>query len=155
MAIHLFIAALGLTSPLMAAALYDIGPNAPPYPYEAEGKTSPQYSDAQAEAIYWITLLDQLQFGPSWEEAGPLLKDIVSRDQWVAAMDAMRRPLGVQTARKVDGHRVLAVLPFGTKGYFMEITYSTSFRYMMSSREIITLMWDERERWRVISYRIG
>lgn len=53
------------------------------------------YTAANAQAIYWLNLVDQAQYGASWLEAGSLLKDLVTQEQWAGAMGATRGDDGV------------------------------------------------------------
>jgi len=129
----------------------------PPNPQETEGgKRAPTFSDANAQAIYWINLIDQQQYSSSWLAAGGLLRDVITQDQWAAAMQAVRRPLGTVSSRKVSSHQTAKNLPYGTKGNFMIIKYETNYSRKPNSIETITLMTEGRlGQWKVISYQIG
>ncbi|NGX54130.1 MAG: hypothetical protein K1000chlam4_00855 [Chlamydiae bacterium] len=136
-------------SPLLA----DISPNRPPQSNDTTGGSlSPVYSEANSTAISWLTLLDQGQYSATWSQGGSLLKDIVPQNQWVAAMQAIRKPLGNATTRKVSGSQATETLPGGTKGSFMIINYQTSFSNKPFVTEKITMMAWTHERWQVISY---
>ncbi len=148
----IFTSFLFLFSPLFA----DMNAAYPPNPFDAEGKTSPAFSQANAQAIYWINLIDQQQFGASWLEAGSLVKDVTTQKQWAAAMAETRSSLGPVTSRKVATHRIIDVLPGGTLGNFMIITYETNYSRQPNMVETVTLMSEGRlGQWKVISYNIS
>lgn len=145
-----------LTSPLLA----DSDASLPPNPNEAEpnaiqgGKLSPAFTEANSQAVSWLALVDQGQYGSSWLDAGPIFKDVITRDQWVAAMRVTRQPLGQQRTRKVDSHSTTNSLGYGTRGNFMTITYRSSFSAQGSRIEKVTLMTIQHNQWRVIGYSI-
>lgn len=112
------------------------------------------FSESRANCVAWLTLLDQTLYQAAWDEGGALLKDIISRREWIAAMNAIRKPMGYNSSRKVSSQRVLDVLPFGTKGYFMQINFTSSFWGKGSATENCILMYDRFSNWRVISYGV-
>ena len=149
----LLLAILFLTPPLLA----DTSAAFPPNPHETQGgKRAPTFSKANAQAIYWINLIDQHQFGPSWLEASSLVQDITTRQQWAAAMKETRLNLGVVSSRKVSSHQTATTLPGGTKGNFMIIKYETNYSRKPNMVETITLMTQgQLSQWKVVSYKIG
>jgi len=149
----LLVILLFLSTPLFA----DTSAAYPPNPYETKGgKRAPTFSEANAQAIYWINLIDQHQFAASWLEASGLVKDITTRKQWAAAMKETRSELGTVNARKVSSHQTAKELPGGTKGNFMIIKYETSYSRKPNMVETITLMTEGRlGLWKVVSYKIG
>ncbi len=131
----------------------DIAPF-PPYHEDDSGGVSPMFSESRANSLAWLTLMDQGVYGATWDEAGSLLKDVIVRRQWVSAMTDLRRPLGYSSMRKITKQRTLDGLPYGTKGYFMEIIYSTTFWGKGGATERVIMMYDAYSNWRVISYSI-
>lgn len=128
---------------------------APPNPNETRGGvTNPLFAAASAEASHWMTLIDQGQFASSWLDAAPLFKDIITREQWVAAMVATRRPLGNVRARQVGRSEASQSLPGGTQGAFMIIRYNTDFANRSGLEETVTLMMIRNDQWRVVSYSV-
>ncbi len=148
-----FLAFLFLSSPLLA----DSSPAYPPNPFDNQGgKTSPAFSAANAQAIYWINLIDQHQYGASWGEASGLVKDVTTREQWAAGMKAIRTGLGVVTSRKVTAHQAVTGLEYGTKGNFMIIKYATNYQRKQNMTETIVLMTEGKlGLWKVVSYKIS
>lgn len=147
-----FLIALLFAIPLFG----DSNASYPPNIYETEGgQKAPVTSEANAEAVSWLTLLDQGQYGSAWLDAGSLMKDIVTQEQWEAAMQALRQPLGNVTARKTGTSQTTQSLPGGTRGNFVVINYETSFSFKPTATEKVTLMTNALNQWRVISYDIN
>ncbi len=118
------------------------------------GKTSPAFSQANEQAIYWVALIDQGQWASSWLATGGLIKDLISQEQWAAAMQATRARLGSVRSRKVSNFQTTQVLKNGTKGTFMIISYQTNFSKLPGAIETFVLMTEgPLAEWRVISYR--
>lgn len=146
------ICTLSLTTPLLA----DVSGSYPPNPYDNEGgQRAPAFSEANSWAIHFINLIDQYQYSSAWLEAGGLMRDVITQDQWTAAMDAIRTPLGPNLARKVSSHQSADILPYGTHGNFMIIQYDASFANLPSTTETITLYTEgPLAIWKVISYNL-
>lgn len=149
----LFLSLFFLFSPLLA----DSTPAFPPNPFETEGgRRAPAFSEANAQAIYWINLIDQFQFGATWLEASGLVRDVTTQEQWAAAMQQTRQGLGPVTSRRVASHTTVEVLPNGTRGNFMIIHYDTNYSQRPNMVETITLMTEGMlSQWKVVAYRIA
>lgn len=139
-----------LLSPLRA----DIHAGYSPNPQDLSGPGSPVFTKTNQEGVSWLTLMDQLQYGATWDEGGALLKDVITRPQWIAAMKAIRRPLGYVSARKLVNQELLKGLPNGTKGEFVKMRFQTSFQAKSSATETLLLMPNVRGDWLVISYEV-
>ncbi len=50
-------------------------------------------------AAHWLTLVDAGDYPASWDEAAPLFKNAVSKDQWLKMLRATRTPLGKVISR--------------------------------------------------------
>ncbi|MFN0065550.1 MAG: DUF4019 domain-containing protein [Chlamydiales bacterium] len=114
------------------------------------------FTAANAQATYWLGLIDQQAYPTSWVQAGGLLQDIISRDIWAAAMKEMRQELGNKLSRKVSSHQSLSQLTHGTRGTFIQIKYNSSYSNRANVQEQIILMTSGKSgQWKVISYSIG
>jgi|GEM_PF-3610298 len=121
-----------------------------------DNSTSPDFTAARSQAVYWLGLLDQGAYPSSWSQASGLLQDILSQNIWTAAMKAVRGNYGNSTSRKVTSHRLMNKLPHGTQGKFMEITFESSFSSKGKVQETVTLMAiGERGQWKVATYSLG
>jgi len=122
----------------------------------AGGFSSPNVSQANAQAIYWINLIDQHQYWASWLAAGGLLQDVVTQKQWNAAMSTLRTPLGPVTSRKLVYSQATRELRHGTLGNFMVLQFNTNYVRMTNAVETVVLTTEgPLALWRVISYNIA
>ena len=126
----------------------------PPPPGASSSKLTPVVTEAMDEAIHWLNLLDQFQFDASWSDAGSLFQDVITQEQWVAAMRTIRRPLGYVKTRKISDTRAANHLPYGTRGNFVILTYDTGFSRRAAGQERVTLMSESYGQWRVVSYSL-
>ncbi|MBS0624345.1 MAG: DUF4019 domain-containing protein [Verrucomicrobia bacterium] len=111
--------------------------------------------NANQQVMYWLSLNDQKQYRASWLGASSFLQDVISQDQWAAAMDSVRSGLGPAKSRQMISQKKVTQLPHGTRGHFVEISYQTQFAKGGNMTEIITLMLENRsEDWKVVSYKI-
>lgn len=150
--------ALILASILMVAPLLaDSSAAYPPNPYEfAGGMRAPTFSEANAAAIHFLSIVDNQVYAGAWLEAGGLMHDVVPQPVWTAGMRVVRQGLGNVRTRKVASHRSVQALPGGTQGEFMIITYQTQFAQKPNSIETVVLMMHPPlGLWKVISYSIG
>lgn len=140
------------TSPLLA----DSSASLPPNPYDTSGgMVAPAFSQANAQAIYWVNLLDQQQYGATWLEAGGLLRDIITQNQWAAGMQSIRQSLGPVMSRRVVSHSTTKQLPYGTKGNFIILKYDTQYQSFPRAIETVILMTEgPLVQWKVIHYSI-
>lgn len=150
---HFFYMLISLTL-LAFSAFADSNASYPPHPEDSDSPTSPVSSITAQVALEWITLLDQMRYDISWSEAGSMLKDSIARNQWMAAMDVTRRPLGYVSSRKVRSQTTRKILNYGTVGMFMIIKYDSSFLGRSSAVETCTLMREKDNSWRVVSYDV-
>jgi len=52
-------------------------------------------------ANHWLSLVDEGDYAISWNEAAPIFKVAVSKDQWVNMLQGSRSPLGRVISRGV------------------------------------------------------
>ncbi len=78
----------------------------------------------------------------------------MTRSQWEAALDKVRRPLGKVLSRKLRGAKFLTEVPNAPAGEYVVIQFDTSFEHMPSATETVTPMKDKDGVWRVSGYYI-
>lgn len=114
----------------------------------AEEQTEPALKAAKA----WLALVDEGEYGKSWEEAAPFFKQAVSRAQWESAVRAVREPLGKLESREMLGARFTTTLPGAPDGEYVVIQFKTRFARKAEAVETVTPMKDEKGAWRVSGY---
>ncbi len=109
---------------------------------------------AEDEALAWLKIVDEGRFGQSWEEAAPVFKEAITKDQWLQALGAARSPLGTCLSRKRSARRLVESLPGAPKGPYVVIQFASAFQEKADAVETITPAWGADGRWRVAGYYI-
>lgn len=102
----------------------------------------------------WLATVDAGKYAESWDEAAALFKGAVSRTDWVAALDQVRKPLGKIVSRKLRGSKFTTDIPGAPPGEYVIIQYDTTFANAAGKTETITPMKDKDGVWRVSGYYI-
>jgi predicted SnoaL-like aldol condensation-catalyzing enzyme len=109
---------------------------------------------ATASAQKWLTLIDEGKYSESWDEAAGFFRKAVQKNQWLASMEAFRKPLGALISRKLKSKKYTTSLPGAPDGKYVVIQYETSFEHKKSAIETVTPMLDKDGKWRVSGYYI-
>lgn len=120
---------------------------------------SPNASDAEtAEAVTaaqnWLALIDEGEYGESWEEAAVYFKNALSKEKWEQMLTAVRGPLGQLISRDLKSKTYKKSLPGAPDGEYVIIQFKTSFENKNSAVETITPILDDDNEWRVSGYYI-
>jgi hypothetical protein len=118
-------------------------------PASSEAKTA-----GETAARAWLALVDAGKYGESWDAAAAVFRSALSRDQWIQALDKVRRPLGKVVSRKLRGAQYATELPNAPKGEYVVIQYDTAFENKTGAVETITPTKDKDGSWRVSGYFI-
>jgi len=137
--------------PIAAAIVLSLPPAAvraaDPGPSEAQ-------KAAEASARSWLALVDAGKYGESWDEAAAPFRSALSREQWIQALEKVRRPLGKALSRKLRAAHEATEIPNAPRGEYVVIQYDTDFADRSGAVETITPMKDPDGRWRVSGYYI-
>ena len=109
---------------------------------------------AEAAARSWLALVDAGEYGESWDSAAAVFKGALSRAQWEAALEKVRRPLGRVLSRKIRGAKFMTDLPGAPKGEYVVIQFDTSFESAPGKTETVTPSKESDGSWRVAGYYI-
>ena len=109
---------------------------------------------AQAAAESWLALVDQGNYGESWDAAATYLKNAVAREDFVKSMNAARKPLGSLKSREIKSKEYRSSLPGAPDGQYVVIQFKTSLGNKKSAVETVTPMLDKDGKWRVSGYYI-
>jgi hypothetical protein len=113
----------------------------------------PEKAAAEA-ANHWLSLVDAGNYTASWEEAAPLFKGVVSKDQWARMLQATRAPLGKTASRTLKSAAYKTSLPGAPDGHYVVIQYQSSFEHKRSAIETVTPSLGDDGQWRVSGYFI-
>lgn len=109
---------------------------------------------ATESAQHWLEMVDSGNYAASWDQAAPVFKNAVSKEQWARAMQNTRVPLGKVLSRTVKSAVYTTSLPGVPDGHYVVIQFESSFEYKKSAIETVTLSQGEDGQWQVSGYFI-
>jgi Protein of unknown function (DUF4019) len=109
---------------------------------------------AQQAAESWLELVDSAKYDESWDEAASTFKAAVSKEDWKAAIQAARNPLGKKKTRKLKEANYTKSIEGAPEGEYVVIQYESSFEKQDQITESVTPMLDKDGKWRVSGYFI-
>lgn len=109
---------------------------------------------AQAAAENFLATVDSGNYADSWNATSTAFKSALSKNQWAAALDKVRKPLGSLQSRKLISANYTHQLPGAPDGDYVVVQYNTSFQNKKNAVETVTPMLDKDGQWRVSGYYI-
>ncbi len=103
-------------------------------------------------ATQWLDLIDRQQYLRAWETAAERLNVITDRREFIKSLSDTRKPLGAVKSRKMLGEKYTRSIPDAPDGQYVVIEYATSFEHKSPAAEVVTLMLNGDNRWRVLGY---
>lgn len=110
--------------------------------------------DAKSASLEWLELVDDGDYGDSWDEAAELFRGAVGRDQWERQVGGVRGPLGDVESREVISATPRTSLPGAPDGDYVVIQYRTRFENKADAVETVTPMRDPDGTYRVSGYYV-
>ncbi len=109
-------------------------------------------ANAQAGDAF-LKLIDGRAYGESWDEASEFLRRSISRDGWVARMQAMREPLGAAAVRILRDSDLRHDPSGAPAGDYLLLTYETTFTGGgIAKTETVPMILGADGRWRAVGY---
>ncbi len=96
----------------------------------------------------WLALMDAGNYAKSWETAAPFFHRSVTREEWIAKLEKIRRPLGNILHRKL-----VSVTP-SAAGMQRVAVYISAFEGLPSATEALTFTKQPNGEWLPIGYLI-
>lgn len=116
-------------------------------------------SAAVAAMEQWLSGIDSGNYAASWKDASKLFQQALTEGQWVAALDAVRKPLGALRKRELAYalHQTEIPGPAGgpLKGKFVIAQFHSSFENLQSAVETVTFEREGDGTWRASGYFIA
>ncbi len=106
---------------------------------------------AIASAKQWLALVDAGNYADSWEQAAPMFKNAVSKEEWAKALQASRAPLGKLRAREEKSVSYKTSLPGAPDGQYVVMQFNSSFEHKKSAVETVTTQLNGGQ-WQVVGY---
>ncbi len=109
---------------------------------------------AEAAATPWLEIVDEGDYGGSWNQASKLFKSAVTLQKWTDQLTAVRSPLGKLLSREVKSTEYTTTMPGAPDGEYVIIQYNTSFENKRRAIETVTPMKEKDGSWKVSGYFI-
>ena len=105
-------------------------------------------------AEIWLKLVDNGEYGKSWDEASNLFQEAIPKANWEQTIKGVRSPLGKVKSRKLLSAKYATALPGAPDGEYVVIQFNTVFENKANSVETITPMKSPEDKWKVSGYFI-
>jgi serine/threonine protein kinase len=102
----------------------------------------------------WLNLMDNGDYGQSWETAADSFHDAVTKADWVAKSKEIRQPLGKILSRKLSSAEQTSTLPGMPNGSYFVAKFDTAFANLKPATETVSFALAEDGRWKAIGYLI-
>jgi hypothetical protein len=109
---------------------------------------------AQASAEAWLSLIDSQSYAASWNAAASLFRNAVTQEQWQAAAQTARAPLGRLKLRTLKSATSTTTLPGAPDGEYVVFQFNTSFDQKSAAVETVTTIREKDGTWHVGGYFI-
>jgi hypothetical protein len=86
----------------------------------------------------WLELIDAADYSASYDEASATFRESLTKNQWIAALENARTPLGTLNSREIATASALTVLPDGTRGDFLLAQFNSVFEKLPAATETVT-----------------
>jgi len=120
----------------------------------ARAQQAEKVTDAEAAALAWLALTDAGDYSRSWDQAASIFQSSISKQNWMGALQNVRKPLGNLVSRKVKSAQYAASLPGAPDGEYVVIQYETQFENKTSALETVTPRLEKDGSWKVSGYYI-
>ena len=102
----------------------------------------------------WLEQVDGEHYGESWDEAAEFFRGAVTRDNWIQAMQTIRKPLGKNLSRELISSTYRTSLPGAPEGEYVVVQFKSSFENNDSVIETITPALGKDGKWHTSGYFI-
>jgi Protein of unknown function (DUF4019) len=109
---------------------------------------------AQASVETWLSLIDGQNYAASWDSAATLFRSAVTQEQWTAAAQTARAPLGQIKTRALKAATATKTLPGVPDGEYVVFQFDTSFAQKAAAVETVTAVREKDGTWHVGGYFI-
>jgi hypothetical protein len=123
-----------------------------PSPARAANQAAVEKATKAADS--WLTLIDEGQYGESWQQASSIFRGAITKDAWARQVASVRAPLGAVESRKLNFAKYETSLPGAPDGEYVVIQYATSFANKKAAVETVTPMLGKDGKWHVSGYYI-
>jgi len=129
-------------------------PTAAQAPAETEtADTESAMIDAATQAVEeWLPLVDADSFGTAYDKIGPPVREHISREGWIKALENMRRHINAPSAREQTIAQHRATVEEIDGGPFVTFLYEGDYELGTFSETILARR--DNSRWTVVVYQV-
>ena len=109
-------------------------------------------AEAQKATEDWLALVDAGKYGESWDAGAQMLKDSVSRKDWISNIKEKRAALGKLVSRKLTKTDSLKNMPGLPPGDYFGLQFKSSFEKLQGATEVVVPTREKDGKWRVSEY---
>lgn len=102
----------------------------------------------------WLALIDQGNYGASWDAASKKFQLTIPRAEWIKVVDSWRKPLGGLVSRQIADIKVAENPPNMPSGAYLVYVYQTAFRNKASVTELAIIFQTDAGDWKILSYHL-
>ena len=113
---------------------------------------SASIDDARIAAIEFLALVDEREYDKSYSTASSVLRQEVSKEDWVAHVSNLRNPLGQLNQRLENLSVIHDSLPDAPPGEYVIFTYDSSLENNKFAAEVVAVVKESDGVWRVVGY---
>lgn len=144
-----------LAALLLALPLAALSAGQSPGQTDTKGAVAAPAADT-GPAVYaaerWLWALDDGRYADSWSAAAGVFRTNVTQDKWVAALQAMRNPVGTLVLRRLKNAEYSTHLEGAPTGEYVTAFFSTRFEKAPAVQEALALAKEVDGQWRVAGY---
>ena len=103
-------------------------------------------------ASQWLALIDSGQYGESWFQASSDFRGAASKEQWIHALDTVRKPLGKLVSRQLKSATYATKLPNVQAGEYVVIENRANYENASGMAETLIMMREKNGSWKANGY---
>jgi len=123
------------------------------YPILSERPDTEKAEKATHAAMEFLQLVDSEKYAESWEASADLMKEKVTRQDWVEKLTKARTLSGELIKRSEKDASYSTSAQDSPEGEYIALTFDSKYKRAASVSEYVTVML-EGDRWRVAGYFI-
>lgn len=120
-------------------------------PPEPEGDPHPGTAGARVAVDEWLSLIDAGGYAEAYDRAASLLREKVTRDEFVTAYQEARSLLGMPRSRVFRSATPAITLPGVPPGVYVVVEFDADYERKENALERVTVV-DEAKVWRVAGH---
>ena len=117
-------------------------------------ESNPEAEEAAlAAARPWLALVDEKQYGASWQQAARQFRNAAPQEEWIQKSGSVREPMGAVQEREVRSAKYATSLPGAPDGEYVVVQFDTCFENKEHAVETVSCVKEDGD-WRATGYYI-